>query len=257
MSLEKLEAGLVLNHLSAALTTVVAWDILICLEQEVDLALTGGFCPSSVVYFASRIGILLWGVLSLLMQNAPVPHCETIWRITMTISIIAGGSTSLLFVIRVCAVYEQSKAVKLFFGIFWLAIPVASALVAINGHSSHAGLTTCPIHNIRHFTSLCLWVEAAFNTSIFIAITWRIISYSTACKVSPWQSFRGAGLPHICRELLQSGQLFYFVTVGITLAGACAMFLPLNEMYRVGLTLPASGTSAEFFKQIPSRWLSI
>lgn len=54
----------------------------------------------------------------------------------MTISIIAGGSTSLLFVIRVCAVYEQSKAVKLFFGIFWLAIPVASALVAINGHSS-------------------------------------------------------------------------------------------------------------------------
>ncbi|KZP09499.1 hypothetical protein FIBSPDRAFT_938452 [Athelia psychrophila] len=237
--LEQIEAGVSLSQLTAALTTVIAWDILICLEEEVDLAVRCGFNPSSIVYFTSRTGVLLWGILLLMLETVPFSNCQVIWNITAIITVIAGGATALLFVIRVSAVYEQSNAVKLFFAIFWLATPVSSILVAIYGRSSHAGSATCTISNTQFFTYLCLWIEAAFNTSIFIAITWRIISYSTACKAPLWQSFRGAGLPRICRELLQGGQLFYFVTVGITLTGACATFMPVNQVLRIRLTEPA------------------
>ncbi|KZP09494.1 hypothetical protein FIBSPDRAFT_233851 [Athelia psychrophila] len=207
--LEQLEAGVALSQLNAALVVVIAWDILICFEEEVDFAVRCRFNPSSMVYFASRIGILLWGILCLMMENDPLSNCEVGWGITATISVIAGSATALLFVVRVCAVYDQSKAVKIFFTIFWLAIPVSTTLVAIYGRATHMGSPTCSISGIQYFTSTNLWVTAAFDTSVFLAITWRIISYSTACKISLWRSFRGAGLPRICRELLQSGQLFY------------------------------------------------
>ncbi|KZP09497.1 hypothetical protein FIBSPDRAFT_1051796 [Athelia psychrophila] len=229
--LEQLEADVALSQLTAALVTVMAWDILIYFEEEVDLAVICGFSSSSIVYFASRIGILFWDV--------PFSNCEVVWGITATITVIAGGATTLLFVIRVCAVYEKSKAVKLFFAIFWLVITVSSIVVSIYGRAVHMGSPMCSIIGIQHFASICLWVTAAFDTSVFLAITWRIISYSTACKISLWHTFRGAGQPLICRELLQGGQLFYFVTVGVTLVGACAMFVPVNPIYRVSFTQPA------------------
>ncbi|KZP15511.1 hypothetical protein FIBSPDRAFT_935096 [Athelia psychrophila] len=237
--LEQLSAGVALSQLNAALVTAIAWDILIYFEEEVDLAVRYGFSSSSIVYFASRIGILFWCILSLIMEKVPFSHCEVVWGITAIITVVAGSATALLFVIRVCAVYEQSKAVKIFFTIFWLATPVSGILTSIYGRSSHMGSPMCSISGVQYFVSICLWITAAFDTSVFLAITWRIISYSTACKISLWQTFRGAGQPRICRELLQGGQLFYFVTVGVTLVGACAMFIPVNPIYRLSFTQPS------------------
>ncbi|KZP27282.1 hypothetical protein FIBSPDRAFT_948571 [Athelia psychrophila] len=237
--LEKIQASVTLSQVNAALTAVIAWDILICFEEEVDFAVRCGFNPSSMVYFASRIGTLLRGVLCVMIENAPLSNCEVGWNITATITVIASSAAALLFVIRVCAVYEQSKAVKIFFTIFWLAIPVSTSLVSIYGRAAHMGSPTCSTSGTKYFTSIARWVTAAFDTSVFLAITWRVVSYSTACKISLWQSFRGAGLPLLCRELLKSGQHFYFVTAGVTLIGACAMFMPINQIYRVSVTQPA------------------
>ncbi|KZP15072.1 hypothetical protein FIBSPDRAFT_896127 [Athelia psychrophila] len=216
-----LKDSIPLEYFNAAIFTVLAWDILICFTEELGVAATCGFSVSSVAYFASRIGVMLWSMLILVMQVAPVAHCEVLWCILMTVAIIAGSASSLLFVIRVCAVYEKSKPVTLFFGIFWLAVPAVSSLVAISAHVS--------------------WVKAAFDTSVFIAITMRIISYSKAdraSKPSSWHSLRGAGLPRIYRDLLHGGLLFYFVTIGVTLMGALAMLFSINMIDRLGLTQP-------------------
>ncbi|KZP10449.1 hypothetical protein FIBSPDRAFT_963061 [Athelia psychrophila] len=238
-----LKDSIPLEYFNAAIFTVLAWDILICFTEELGVAATCGFSVSSVAYFASRIGVMLWSMLILVMQVAPVAHCEVLWCILMTVAIIAGSASSLLFVIRVCAVYEKSKPVTLFFGIFWLAVPAVSSLVAISAHVSHTfpGSEKCNITGTSSYTSICQWVKAAFDTSVFIAITMRIISYSKAdraSKPSSWHSLRGAGLPRIYRDLLHGGLLFYFVTIGVTLMGALAMLFSINMIDRLGLTQP-------------------
>ena len=62
------------------------------------------------------------------------------------------------------------------------------------------------------YASAGLWLKAAYDTSIFIAISVRIVSYSTVdhgSKLPLWRSFQGIGLPRVCRDLLHGGQLFY------------------------------------------------
>ena len=70
----------------------------------------------------------------------------------------------------------------------------------------------CFFRYTASYASAGLWLKAAYDTSIFITISVRIISYSTVDRVSKLplrRSFRGIGLPQICRDLLYGGQLFY------------------------------------------------
>ena len=69
----------------------------------------------------------------------------------------------------------------------------------------------CMVIGVKSFASIYLWVKAAFDTSVFIATTWRIVSYTAEHNhaLLSWQSLRGAGLPRIFRHLLRDGQQFY------------------------------------------------
>lgn len=101
------------------------------------------------------------------------------------------------------------------------------------------GSNRCEVAIVKSLGSICLWVKAAYDTSVFIAIASRIISYTVADSVLSWQSLRGVGLPRIYRNLLQWGQLYYFVTIGVTIMAACAAVLPIPAIYRFVLAEPA------------------
>ncbi|KAF7966562.1 hypothetical protein HWV62_37861 [Athelia sp. TMB] len=231
------------GYLSAAVFTVLAWDLLICLSDDFKVARISGFSPSIVAYFLSRIGTLLLSILALVLQNGPIMNCTTFTNISKATSIIGGAATSFLFLVRVRAVYMNSRPITLFFGAFWLGIVATSTLVVISGKLNRATFSDrCTLSSVKVLESVSLWVKAAFDTAVFIAITTRIVSYSTtgrAPHVSKWQAFRAARLPRIYRDLLHGGQLFYFVTIGVTLLGASAVLLPATSVYRVALTLPA------------------
>ncbi|KZP32630.1 hypothetical protein FIBSPDRAFT_944154 [Athelia psychrophila] len=229
------------GYIQTAMFTVSAWDFLICLAEELKVAGILGFCPSIVIYYVSRIGILLLMAAELLMQFASIAHCEVFWHITSATSTISSAATSFLFFLRVRAVYEKSLSVTIAFAIFWLAIPVTCSLWNISVQASHMGSAQCILSGFGSFPSMCLWVKAAYDTSVFAAITWRIISYAVADRVprsQRWRLIRGAGMSQICRDLLRGGQQFYFVTIGTTLMGASAVFLPVDSHNRLWLPLP-------------------
>ncbi|KZP12856.1 hypothetical protein FIBSPDRAFT_936673 [Athelia psychrophila] len=236
------DKGLGVGYIQTAMFTVSAWDFLTCFAEELKVAGLLGFCPSIIVYYMSRIGILLLMAAELLIQFASIADCEVFWHLTSATSTIGGAATSLLFFLRVRAVYEKSLPVTIAFGIFWLAIPVTCSIWNISAEASHMGESAqCFLSGFGSFPSICLWAKAAYDTSVFAAITWRIMSYTAVDRVPKsqrWRLIRGVGMPRIYRDLLRGGQQFYFVTIGVTLMGAGAVFLPVDYRSRIWLPLP-------------------
>ncbi|KZP06614.1 hypothetical protein FIBSPDRAFT_764148, partial [Athelia psychrophila] len=137
---------------------------------------------------------------------APISQCQVLWHILSATSTIGGAATSFLFFLRVRAVYEKSIPVTIAFGIFWLAIPV------VYMYPKHMGSAQCTLSGVGPFPSICLWLKAAYDTSVFAAISWRIVSYTAADRVPKsqrWRLIRGVGMPRIYRDLLRGGQQFY------------------------------------------------
>lgn len=60
---------------------------------------------------------------------APSPNCAALQYVEGVFFAIGVPSTSLLFLLRVRAVYGNSKLVTAFFGIIWLAISGTSVLI--------------------------------------------------------------------------------------------------------------------------------
>ncbi|KZP33909.1 hypothetical protein FIBSPDRAFT_720346, partial [Athelia psychrophila] len=183
---------------------------------------------------------------------APISQCQVLWHILSATSTIGGAATSFLFFLRVRAVYEKSIPVTIAFGIFWLAIPVVCSLwnnstqASVNMYPKHMGSAQCTLSGVGPFPSICLWLKAAYDTSVFAAISWRIVSYTAADRVPKsqrWRLIRGVGMPRIYRDLLRGGQQFYFFTIGVTLMGASAVFLPVDSHCR--LLLPLLGKPIE------------
>ncbi|KZP12857.1 hypothetical protein FIBSPDRAFT_897855 [Athelia psychrophila] len=198
------EKSLSVNYIQTAMFTlttpqVLAWDILICLAEELKVAIILGFCPSIVIYYISRF---LKDSDSCNGLVASIADCQVFWHVLSATSTIGGAATSFLFFLRVRAVYEKSLPVTIAFGIFWLAIPVACSLLNISTHA----------FGIWAMHAIGLWVKAAYDTSVFAAVTWRIIIYTAADhapKSQRWRLIRGAGMPRIYRDLLRGGQQFY------------------------------------------------
>lgn len=95
---------------------------------------------------------------------------------------------------------------------------------------------------MRSFASVPVVVNAVNDTLIFLAISYNIISHPIVGNT--WharaKSFFVAGrLPRMSRGLLQGGQLFYFVTIGFSIATA-TLILSTNTatVYRSMLTVP-------------------
>ncbi|KZP02158.1 hypothetical protein FIBSPDRAFT_1056041, partial [Athelia psychrophila] len=69
------DKGLGVGYIQTAMFTVSAWDFLTCFAEELKVAGLLGFCPSIIVYYMSRIGILLLMAAELLIQFASIADC--------------------------------------------------------------------------------------------------------------------------------------------------------------------------------------
>lgn len=110
--------------------------------------------------------------------------------------------------------------------------------------------------------SLSLWLNFAYDTCIFVAVSVRLTSYTTTA--GPWTiAFaRGHGLPRTMRRLLHDGQAYYlYVTppfpaphglrprfrstnLVATLAAATIALAPVGPVYQAIFTVPATATEA-------------
>lgn len=118
---------------------------------------------------------------------------------------------SLLFFFRIRAVFNQSRIIKYSFLALWLAtLSAIAAPFAVDG--THIGTTkNCINSNVKQYSSAGIVVVAVHDTSVFMAISMRLLMYSFA---DGWSQrlktfFSGGGMGNMSKALLKSGQLYY------------------------------------------------
>ena len=171
---------------------------------------------------------------------ASVEHCQALVYLLASFAIPGMCCTSLLFFYRVRAVYGNSRVIALVFGFLWTITFGASFLFPFSAASGVSRLTSMPsnlllanvaftcrfipfnqhigptkrciVTSERSYTFLPVIANAIYDTLVFIAISYRIVSYmgiGDGWRARTKSFFTAEGLPRLSKALLQSGQQYY------------------------------------------------
>ncbi|KAK0504538.1 hypothetical protein EDD18DRAFT_1125299, partial [Armillaria luteobubalina] len=120
--------------------------------------------------------------------------------------------TSLLFFLRVTAVWHKNRYVFSFFTVLWLGVIAGAITVPVGIRGAHIG-TTQQCINIRvpKYDQLSVIMPLIFDSCTFVAITCHILLYSCVEETirGRLRAFFGRGVPVISRNLLLGGQQYY------------------------------------------------
>ncbi|KAH7872215.1 uncharacterized protein C8R40DRAFT_1205205, partial [Lentinula edodes] len=169
--------------------------------------------------------------LTWIMVVGAVGNCQALQVAIGCCFAVAVPATSLLFFLRVRAIFNGDTVAVIFFGSLWLATLGGSITVpfAINASAkpvlymfcrcgAHIGPTNhCINTGVKPFSSVGIIISTVNDTLIFIAISWRLLeatTYDDSWKGRLRSFIKGKGLPAFSQSLLQSGQEYYLVTVG-------------------------------------------
>lgn len=141
------------------------------------------------------------------------------------------GSTSFLFLIRVRAVYLESKRITSFFGVLWLIVIALVILTNVSIRASMFQGRTFPpdlaliAHSLDHFpssrncalhetgiTPLPSYAVFVYDSLVFLAITCRLAADAVTgddLRSRVISCMNGKGLHRVSKALLKSGQLYY------------------------------------------------
>lgn len=196
---------------------VFIWDVLSNVGSEYRLLFRHKITVPTGAYILSRASVLVFVVLGVLFETAPLPNCQVIQKTVCILYHIAFSSTSFLFFLRVRAIFNRNRYVVAFFFLLWLGVLGGSLTVATVGHAVHLGPTQyCSSTEFKSYISAAPITFAVNDTFVFLAISWRLLKndWGTAdCKRGFRSTISGEYLPTFSKALLQDGQVYYFVSV--------------------------------------------
>ncbi|KIM88405.1 hypothetical protein PILCRDRAFT_255956 [Piloderma croceum F 1598] len=219
----------VVCYVYVATFAAYAWDWLMSIPEEYAAVRKVGFKAPNIAYFLSRFGTF-GSVLSTTIRIAPIDNCNALKYVEGVFAEIAIPSTSLLFFFRVRAIYNNSRVVTAVFGFIWIALAGLSILVMLGITKDRIPYTRLCTAGLAHpTTAIPIILSAANDTLIFFAISYRMLSLSMVGGT--WSAraksfFTGKGLHQLSRSVLQSGQAYYFVTIGVAIASTALMASP-------------------------------
>ncbi|CAL1701343.1 unnamed protein product [Somion occarium] len=229
-----------LGYLAAGVTAIWLWDFMIALLDYVPLFGARRMSLSDVAYIAARVstaGFLI--VILIQLVDASPDDCDFKSRAVVWFGAVAPPFNSLLFFLRVRAVFRESRVIVGVFALLWLStfttitVPLTSHVVSIEV------IRMCSTSTLRSYDSVGWVTVAVFDTLVLIAISIRVLSGSMA--VSRKERFRallsGKGLGNVSRILLQTGQLYYLATVGVNITMAISIFTSASVPVQSGLSI--------------------
>ncbi|KAF7972532.1 hypothetical protein HWV62_17832 [Athelia sp. TMB] len=156
------------------------------------------------------------------MNTTSLDACVGIGRALGVLDTIANPATALLFCMRASAVYLHARPAVLFFGLCW-AVLFANFL--FDGASLAVAVYHIPGRQIcavvrKEGRGSSFFAIAAYDTIVYLAISWRLSSLSKAgdhwtARIAALAT--GRGLYSVSRGMLREGQLYYFATVPLTI----------------------------------------
>ncbi|KAF7978607.1 hypothetical protein HWV62_45342 [Athelia sp. TMB] len=212
--------------------TMYTYDWLLSISEEVEIvSARGGLTWPLAVYFVARASELMRSLLLVLFTNAHLDTCQPIAAMLGVAVVLSISSTSLLFLLRVRAVYLKSTRITTVFGVLWLATVGITVLTSLNLRAAHLhGARICTDEDPAKYTKMPVYATFVNDTIVFLAITYRLTA--DAAVGNDWRSrllsvVRGKGLRRLSRSLLQSGQLYYGATILFFFANLAVLDAPL------------------------------
>ncbi|KZV87146.1 hypothetical protein EXIGLDRAFT_680208 [Exidia glandulosa HHB12029] len=227
------------RYLYIATLAAWIWDVLSSLPQDYDIYFKARWTLPTVVYFVSRIGTLAYILTSTLFQVAKIADCQALQVGLAWCYVLAVPTTSLLFLIRVRAVFYNVRWVFGLFVFLWLSTLAGSLVVPFAIKGGHIGTTMYCINNeVKSFASAAPVTNTVYSTLVFIAISARIVTNSH--HKSRLRAFATAdATSSVSRALLQGGQLYYIATVGLNIITVVMVLSPsVPAVFHAMFTIP-------------------
>jgi hypothetical protein len=202
----------------------------------------------------------------------PLQACNTVYVASNAFFPIGTSGSAFLWLFRLRAVYGGDRIATFIFGFLWLAVLASSVILAIGGAtpiavSSAAGCLIVgakpSVGRLKVYddTRGFLAILTAYDTLVFLTISYRLVSNVTQTRLTPWRLitalFSGSGLAGFSRILFTEGQFYYmcvsahpFLSRQYQFSGRIAVILNIlamllglvpqtNPAYRGLLTLPS------------------
>ncbi|KDR73157.1 hypothetical protein GALMADRAFT_158289 [Galerina marginata CBS 339.88] len=228
----------ILNYIYVGALSVMVWDVLNNLKADYLILTKRRIKLPTLIYWISRLSTLVWLLMIVVFQTAPIGHCARIARVMSGILAVAISSTSLLFFLRLRGVYKDNIYVVFSFFILWLAVCGGSLADAITIIGTNVGPTKyCTQGNFTSVVSMSGLVVVVDDTLVFLAISWRVMKFSPSnvwtLKSTLTRFFRGTDLPAFAKALLQDGQAYYLSTIFFSFATTIITYTgSISPVYR-------------------------
>ncbi|KAF9045000.1 hypothetical protein BJ165DRAFT_1346363 [Panaeolus papilionaceus] len=240
------EQALLSRYSMIGACSVLIWDVLDNLRADRRLIRDYSIRFPTVVYFVSRIGALGFALSSVITVNLADICKSSIAKVLLGFFYpISAPSTSLLFLIRLRAVYNYHRGVSIVFTFLWLMLFAASMLfpfgfVLINIDPGRS----CFVLDVHEFIIAPVVISVVYDTLVLLAVSWKLMHMeNTHTDRNIRTGFRmlifGDYLPAFSRAFLQDAQLYYAITVPVSMVTAITFFIPNSSLVvRVMFTLP-------------------
>ncbi|KAF7969572.1 hypothetical protein HWV62_26871 [Athelia sp. TMB] len=212
--------------------TMYTYDWLLSAAEEAAIvSARGGLTWPLAVYFVSRASEFTRSLLLVLFTTAQLHSCTPISALLGTVFVLSVASTSMMFLLRVRAVYLNSTRITTLFALMWLGTVTLTVVTDLNMRADHQlGSRICIDEDLARYAAFPVYATFFGDTMVFVAITYRLMA--DAATGDDWHSrllsmVQGRGLRRLSRSLLQSGQLYYFAAILFFFANLAALESPL------------------------------
>ncbi|KAF8160242.1 hypothetical protein K438DRAFT_1731737 [Mycena galopus ATCC 62051] len=208
---------LILQYVRTGTCAVFIWDILSNLKADYMLLFNYRLAWPVAAYFLSRITCAAYIIGSTVFSTYSAGRCRVFHLALGILYPIAIPSTSLLFFVRVRAIYGCTRAVTTVFALIWTAVIVSCILVPIATHGVNIGPTRyCVTGEVAEYAGAVGLAPGLFDTAVFLAISYKLFR-NTHVEHPSWKQkarafFSGAYLPSFSKSLFVDGQIYYLIT---------------------------------------------
>lgn len=150
-----------------------------------------------------------------------IPHLYALEIASGCFLSISAVSSSYLFLRRAQAIYAEQKWPRIIFFISWLLVLGTGCLIPPGLHPSYfPGTYYYKDSGLTAYVAAAPWVFLAFDTMIFVAISYKIAkehTYTPDHAAEPrtgWIRFlSGRKLPQLSNAVLRGGQQYYLYVI--------------------------------------------
>ncbi|KAK7057818.1 hypothetical protein R3P38DRAFT_2843168 [Favolaschia claudopus] len=237
------------QYVCAGSVAVLVWDILNHVRMEYTVFRKHKSVAGAIAYVMSRLGTLIYVLGLTIFTSYAFDDCDKALLAFNSFFPVGICGTGYLFLLRVCNVYPNHRAISFVFGFLWLAAVGSATTIPLGQQGSVVGpFRSCAISRSDLYIGASPVTLAILVTATFIAISTQFFSDLIAQTREAGgkngnNTSRGGAM--LLRSLFMDGQTYYLIVVFMTIFSAIILFIPsVPAVYRVLPLIPNATLSS-------------